>query len=283
MCTRPARPLAAAWWALAAVLSLGANAPATVTLPAGDDLLVLTDPNLGTTYVSPWMDDWPRPDVLIYPMVAATKTGARTVILRILMRDAPASFGRSVHLAIGGEDVSLPLDRPNAVTEDNDGCRSVTRVSVGGQEQVLRRLAHATDVRVLFGENGWTYRLNAADLSRARRMLGVFDGTELPHGDAFFEPGPGVSVPQLIESTRVFPKFPKHPAIRRTDVKVTLAVTLGVDGAIERVRILEPAGGDCGFEEAVLEAIRQWKYKPGMKQGQPVRATIKVLFTFTRA
>ena len=81
MCTRPARPLAAAWWALAAVLSLGANAPATVTLPAGDDLLVITDPNLGTTYVSPWMDDWPRPDVLIYPMVAATKTGARTVIL----------------------------------------------------------------------------------------------------------------------------------------------------------------------------------------------------------
>jgi TonB family protein len=245
------------------------------------DLIFVREDRIHALYISPWIDTWPRPDFLIYPIVAASDAGARTVILRMIMRDAPWGFRKTLRLTIDGEPVALPLDRPNAVTEDNGGCRSVTRVSVGGQEAVLARIARAGDVRVLFGSAGRFYRLDADDLARARRMLEVFRGAELPSDDLVFDlPDRDVTLPERV-GQKISPKFPE-PARKTTqaEVKVTLAATIGEDGSVRQVRILEASAGDCGFEEASLEAVRQWKYKPGTRMGRPAAMNTKIVVTF---
>lgn len=41
------------------------------------------------------------------------------------------------------------------------------------------------------------------------------------------------------------------------------------------------AGGDCGFEEEAIKAVRKWRYEPGTRDGQPVDVFFTVLIDFT--
>ena len=39
------------------------------------------------------------------------------------------------------------------------------------------------------------------------------------------------------------------------------------DGTVGEIEVRQGAGGDCGFEEAAIEAVSKWRYKPGTKDG----------------
>jgi TonB family protein len=44
--------------------------------------------------------------------------------------------------------------------------------------------------------------------------------------------------------------------------------------------VVQPAGGDCGFEEAAIDAVKKWRYKPGTKNGEAVDVKITVVVEF---
>jgi TonB family protein len=50
------------------------------------------------------------------------------------------------------------------------------------------------------------------------------------------------------------------------------------EGRADNIKVLESLG--LGLDDKAIEAIRQWKFKPGMKDGKPVRvaATIEINF-----
>ena len=50
------------------------------------------------------------------------------------------------------------------------------------------------------------------------------------------------------------------------------------DGSVRDIRVAQPLG--LGLDEKAISAVAKWRFRPGMKSGQPVdvAATIEVTF-----
>lgn len=82
--------------------------------------------------------------------------------------------------------------------------------------------------------------------------------------------------PQAI--ARMDPAYPN--AMRKARVEGTVTVTLVVDesGHVEDARVEKSSHPD--FEKPALDAIRKWRFRPGTKEGQPVRTYLMQSFRF---
>ena len=77
---------------------------------------------------------------------------------------------------------------------------------------------------------------------------------------------------------RVEPVFPPLARQIRRSGKVELHAVIATDGSIQS---LEVVSGDPLFIQSALDAVRQWRYRPTMLNGQPVEIDtfITVLYT----
>ena len=80
---------------------------------------------------------------------------------------------------------------------------------------------------------------------------------------------------------RVTPHYPEVASRECLQGTVRLHAIIGKDGTIQRLQVLK---GHCSLAEASLEAVRQWRYRPTLFNGQPVEVdtTIDVIFTLNR-
>lgn len=78
--------------------------------------------------------------------------------------------------------------------------------------------------------------------------------------------------------SQIAPTYP--PELRKAKVEgnVTLVFILGEDGKVQEPRVENSSRAE--FEKPALEAIRKWRFSPGMKNGQPVRAYIRIPMKF---
>lgn len=239
------------------------------------------------TYYFPRCDEWPRPVALVYPVVAVAESGARAIVLRMALRDPPASFKDALRLVIDGITADLHPVANGAIAEDNSGCHRIITVTLGVEQSLLSRIAAAKDVQVVFGHD-WNdhYTFGEQDLARARQMLALIQAPMLPSGPKDPEKAQaGVKMPELILASKVWPKFPPGLLGRHLGVhaKVTVEVTIARDGSVGNVRVVHPAGGDCGFEEAAIDAVKKWKYKPGTKNGAAVEVQTTLVIEFSKS
>ncbi len=88
--------------------------------------------------------------------------------------------------------------------------------------------------------------------------------------------GGGVSAPQLVY--RVEPEYTEEARKAKYQGTVVLYAVVEPDGQVRNVRVVRSLG--LGLDEKALEAVKQWKFKPGMKDGRavPVAASIEVTF-----
>ena len=93
-------------------------------------------------------------------------------------------------------------------------------------------------------------------------------------------PGAGVTGPVII--SQVEPKYPPVARNLRVSGEVEARALVGIDGAVEEVRIESCSRPGVGFEKATEDAIAEWRYKPATKNGVKVRmwVTIRVPFNF---
>jgi len=91
-------------------------------------------------------------------------------------------------------------------------------------------------------------------------------------------PGPGVEPPVMIYQEP--PKYP--PAAERMGASGVVAAEalVGINGAVEEVRITKVEGRNFGFEKATEEAIYKWRYKPATKGGVKVRVWVTIRVPF---
>jgi protein TonB len=73
-----------------------------------------------------------------------------------------------------------------------------------------------------------------------------------------------------------------HGGCRKANVegKVVLTIEVGADGRAHRVRVSKALGS--GLDEQAVMAVRQWRFRPAIKDGMPVTvpATIEIPFRF---
>ena len=88
----------------------------------------------------------------------------------------------------------------------------------------------------------------------------------------------GGPVPMPTRTVNVPPVFPPQARQTRTEGVVEVEVLIGPSGAVEDAKIVKPA---FLFNDAALDAVRQWKYAPTLVNGAPVavRMIVRVAFT----
>ena len=74
------------------------------------------------------------------------------------------------------------------------------------------------------------------------------------------------------------PAYPEALRKARVEGAVTLAFVLDEAGRVVDPRVENSTHQE--FETAALEAIRKWKFKPGLKDGQPVRTYLRQTIRF---
>jgi protein TonB len=95
-------------------------------------------------------------------------------------------------------------------------------------------------------------------------------------GGGVFRVGGGVSQPAVI--FKVDPEYSEEARKAKYSGTVMLAVIVDAEGHARDIHVVKSLG--MGLDQKAIEAVEKWKFKPGMKSGQPVnvRATIEVNF-----
>jgi TonB family protein len=85
--------------------------------------------------------------------------------------------------------------------------------------------------------------------------------------------------PQVISRTE--PDYPEEALAQEgLSGSVTLYVTVDTDGRVSSVRVAHDGVG-YGFAEAAVDAVEDWLFAPGTRDGEPVQATRPVTITYS--
>ena len=82
--------------------------------------------------------------------------------------------------------------------------------------------------------------------------------------------------PELLAS--VPPQYPSELRKARIEGAVTIVFVLDESGHVEDPRVENSSRSE--FERPALDAVRRWKFKPGMKDGEPVRTYMRLPIRF---
>jgi TonB family protein len=95
-------------------------------------------------------------------------------------------------------------------------------------------------------------------------------------GGGIFHVGGGVSPPRAIYAPE--PEFSEEARKAKYQGVCTLGLVVGVDGRPTNIRVLSSLG--MGLDEKAIEAVRNWKFEPAMKDGHPVPVEIALEVDF---
>jgi protein TonB len=85
----------------------------------------------------------------------------------------------------------------------------------------------------------------------------------------------GLSQGLILKKTQ--PTYPSIALQMRIEGSVDLLATISKTGSITAVKILH---GDPQLARAALEAVKQWKYKPYLLNGEPVEIQTQITVNF---
>ena len=72
------------------------------------------------------------------------------------------------------------------------------------------------------------------------------------------------------------PNFPRHR--NRNEGSVVLGLMVGIDGHAHDIKVEGSLGKD--YDEAAIEAVRQWRFEPALRDGQPAAVHVDVTLDF---
>jgi protein TonB len=102
--------------------------------------------------------------------------------------------------------------------------------------------------------------------------------------DEEFLPGAGDFIaveqePVIIK--RVEPRYPEMARTTGLTGTVVLRILVYKDGSVKDVIVVRPSGTNVGFEEAAIDAVKQWVFKPAIQNQKPVSVWVNYPVKFT--
>jgi TonB family protein len=125
----------------------------------------------------------------------------------------------------------------------------------------------------------WLAEARAAGAD-ASDIGGVQAALDVAQAQAPAQPPAVINESSLTRTHYVAAKFPDVARQRGIDGWVDVEFTVGSDGTVSDVAVIaaQPAGI---FEKAATDAVRRWRYKPLVRDGQPVSESTRVRLRFT--
>jgi protein TonB len=94
-----------------------------------------------------------------------------------------------------------------------------------------------------------------------------------------YMPGDGVSLPQVVK--QVGPQYTSEAMRQMIEGEVVLDVVVKPDGAVGDVKVKQSLDSVYGLDEEAVKAMKQWQFKPGMKDGNAVAVRVEAKMRFT--
>ncbi|HUI76492.1 MAG TPA: TonB family protein [Bryobacteraceae bacterium] len=156
------------------------------------------------------------------------------------------------------------LYRGALATEDPNSAEAATTMEVfanflekhGGTDEAVSLRGQASAVRKALGAHALVIRqASTADVYRV---------------------GSGVTPPSLID--KVEPEYSEEARAAKYQGTVVVVVEIGPDGIARNMKVTRGLG--FGLDEKALQAISQWHFKPGSKDGEPVTVMAMIEVNF---
>jgi TonB family protein len=94
-----------------------------------------------------------------------------------------------------------------------------------------------------------------------------------------YKPGSGVSLPRVISDVK--PYYTPEAMKAKIEGKVVMSVVVLATGDVGDVAITQSLDAEHGLDQEAVEAVRQWKFEPGKRGGEPVAVEVAIEMTFT--
>lgn len=227
-----------------------------------------------------------------YASLTEMKDGARSATLHLIVRGLAREVLSSIDFEVDDDETKITLPSPDAKLRQVSACRQLIEIEVNGQEDLIRSLADADAATVSYpgDPEKRRFRLHDFELDEMDRIAGLLDVKRLPRPKATPASGAdadgvgqaghgGATNPVIIPASKVQPVYPKQARLRRQQARVVLQALILKDGTVDKLEPLESTG-DCGFEEAAIAAVKQWRYKPATQGGKPVSVYFTVVVEF---
>ncbi len=95
-------------------------------------------------------------------------------------------------------------------------------------------------------------------------------------GGGVFRVGGGVSAPRALETPD--PEYSEEARKAKYQGTVVLWLIVGPDGKPHDIKVSRPLG--MGLDQKAIDAVRNWRFQPAMKDGRPVAVQINVEVNF---
>lgn len=105
---------------------------------------------------------------------------------------------------------------------------------------------------------------------------GVGPGSGGGTGGGPYRPGSGIEPPRLVREVRA--DYTEEARQRGLSGEVVLEIVVRRDGSVGDVKILR--GMAAGLNERAVQAVRQWRFAPATRLGQPVDVIVEVAVEF---
>jgi len=98
-------------------------------------------------------------------------------------------------------------------------------------------------------------------------------------GGGAYMPGNGVTNPAVLREVK--PAYTAEAMRAKVQGTVWLQCVVMPDGTVGNVQVTKSLDSTFGLDQEAIKAAKQWRFKPGMRMGEPVPVLVTIELTFT--
>ena len=98
-------------------------------------------------------------------------------------------------------------------------------------------------------------------------------------GGGAYRPGSGITLPSVLREVK--PAYTADAMRAKVQGSVWLECIVMPDGSVGDVKVTRSLDPIFGLDQEAIRAAKQWRFRPGMRQGEPVPVPITIELTFT--
>ena len=98
-------------------------------------------------------------------------------------------------------------------------------------------------------------------------------------GGGVYQPGNGVTTPVVLREVK--PQYTSDAMRAKVQGSVWLQCVVRPDGSVGDVKVLRSLDSAFGLDLEAMKAARQWRFRPGMRQGEAVSVQVIIQLDFT--
>lgn len=89
----------------------------------------------------------------------------------------------------------------------------------------------------------------------------------------------GVVMPTVIKETK--PRYNRDAMRARVQGNIVMDVVVEPTGNVGEVKVTKSLDEKFGLDEEAVRTVKEWKFKPGTRNGKPVPVRVEIEMTFT--